>query len=128
MTKQSPHRNILMLMCAAIDKTWQWSSNNWQGKCIHCNRRLIINHDGRSDTDATLEHITPRTHGGTDELDNLTIACGRCNHQKGRTIDILSSQDVRYLNVIDYLTQKKESRLRPPHERCAHLFNRFFDS
>lgn len=32
---------------------------------------------------ATLEHIIPRTHGGTDALENLGLACARCNQGKG---------------------------------------------
>lgn len=30
-----------------------------------------------------VEHITPRQHGGTDDLDNLCCACNRCNLHKG---------------------------------------------
>lgn len=28
-----------------------------------------------------VEHIRPRKHGGTDELDNLALACIDCNVQ-----------------------------------------------
>jgi hypothetical protein len=30
-----------------------------------------------------LEHIIPKIHGGTDELDNLALACIDCNLHKG---------------------------------------------
>lgn len=30
-----------------------------------------------------VEHIIPRKHGGTDDLENLGIACERCNAFKG---------------------------------------------
>lgn len=30
-----------------------------------------------------VEHIRPRVHGGTDELDNLALACIDCNLRKG---------------------------------------------
>lgn len=30
-----------------------------------------------------VEHILPRSHGGTDELDNLALACVDCNLHKG---------------------------------------------
>src|SRR5947207_5085077 len=35
--------------------------------------------------DATfhVEHVIPRQHGGADELDNLSLACDRCNFTKG---------------------------------------------
>lgn len=29
------------------------------------------------------EHIIPRAHGGPDTMDNLVLACGDCNRQKG---------------------------------------------
>src|SRR5213593_97767 len=30
-----------------------------------------------------VEHIIPRIHGGTDDLDNLALACIDCNLHKG---------------------------------------------
>jgi hypothetical protein len=30
-----------------------------------------------------IEHIVAKQHGGRDELDNLALACRRCNLQKG---------------------------------------------
>jgi 5-methylcytosine-specific restriction endonuclease McrA len=30
-----------------------------------------------------IEHIIPKTHGGTDDLDNLALACIDCNLHKG---------------------------------------------
>lgn len=30
-----------------------------------------------------IEHIRPRQHQGTDELENLCLACGHCNRYKG---------------------------------------------
>lgn len=30
-----------------------------------------------------VEHIRPRQHQGTDDLDNLCLACGHCNRFKG---------------------------------------------
>ena len=32
---------------------------------------------------ATIEHITPRSQGGTDHISNLAIACNRCNNRRG---------------------------------------------
>lgn len=33
---------------------------------------------------ATIEHITPRAKGGTDELHNLTLVCQRCNLREAK--------------------------------------------
>lgn len=32
---------------------------------------------------ATVDHVIPQAHGGTDELENLVLACGPCNVRKG---------------------------------------------
>jgi 5-methylcytosine-specific restriction endonuclease McrA len=31
----------------------------------------------------TVDHLIPRLFGGTDALDNLVAACGRCNTRRG---------------------------------------------
>jgi hypothetical protein len=33
-----------------------------------------------------VEHVRPRKHGGTDEVDNLALACIDCNLHKGTNI------------------------------------------
>ena len=33
-----------------------------------------------------VEHIIPRIHGGTDDLDNLALACIDCNLHKGTNL------------------------------------------
>jgi 5-methylcytosine-specific restriction endonuclease McrA len=33
-----------------------------------------------------VEHILPKKHGGTDDLDNLALACVDCNLHKGSNI------------------------------------------
>lgn len=33
-----------------------------------------------------IEHITPKIHGGSDELDNLALACADCNLHKGTNL------------------------------------------
>ena len=48
-----------------------------------------------------VEHIIPRQHGGAGTLDNLALACGRCNRHKGPNIagiDPVSRQMTRLFN------------------------------
>src|SRR5437879_6980418 len=33
-----------------------------------------------------IEHIIPKVHGGSDELDNLALACVDCNLHKGTNL------------------------------------------
>jgi len=39
-----------------------------------------------------VEHIIPRIHGGTDELDNLALACIDCNLHKGPNLTGIDPQ------------------------------------
>jgi 5-methylcytosine-specific restriction endonuclease McrA len=48
-----------------------------------------------------IEHVVARQHGGTDDPDNLALACDRCNLYKGpnlTTIDPLSGVAVPLFN------------------------------
>jgi hypothetical protein len=48
-----------------------------------------------------LEHIRPRQHCGTDDADNLALACGHCNRFKGpnlASIDPVSNELTRLFN------------------------------
>lgn len=35
---------------------------------------------------ATIDHVIPRSRGGTNDLSNLVIACSPCNHKRGRSM------------------------------------------
>jgi 5-methylcytosine-specific restriction endonuclease McrA len=107
-----------MLWCAATDRTFVRTRVNGSealvGKCIHCNRKLAIDLDGRPLSSATLEHILPRHHGGTDALENLAIACNRCNAQKGYRHDCQRSDDLRLVRVVETLWDRRGQRWREP--------------
>jgi 5-methylcytosine-specific restriction endonuclease McrA len=48
-----------------------------------------------------VDHITPRTAGGTDDLSNLALACPRCNGHKWAATDgrdPATGQPVRLFN------------------------------
>ncbi len=50
-----------------------------EGQCAGCKHHFPFRN-------LTVDHITPRSKGGTDHLDNLQMLCGACNSSKG-TID-----------------------------------------
>jgi hypothetical protein len=61
-------------------------------QCEYCLLR-----QAHSETIHHIEHIVARQHGGHDELDNLALACHRCNLQKGPNlsgIDLVSGNTV----------------------------------
>jgi len=115
---KGPRRRQLVLAIIATDSTWQKVSRRgstaWQGSCIHCRRRLLVDLTGEPIGDATIEHILPRCHGGGDELENVALACGRCNHQKGYRLDDRSADDPVLRRVIDTLRARRRQRWRPP--------------
>jgi len=46
----------------------------WGRQCAYC---------GRKDVPLQVEHIVPRSRGGSDRVSNLTLACADCNRKKG---------------------------------------------
>jgi hypothetical protein len=48
------------------------------GRCEYCLLR-----QEHSELTHHIEHIVAKQHGGTDEPDNLALACHRCNLRKG---------------------------------------------
>ena len=51
--------------------------------CVYC-----------GDEAETVDHVIPRSKGGTDNIDNLVAACGRCNYAKSDKIYL-----VRFINA-----------------------------
>lgn len=108
----------LLLWCAATDRSFERAELGGAavltGKCIHCGARHTIGLDGRPRTRATVEHIMPRNHGGTDALDNLAIACARCNFGKGHRLDVRRLDDPTLQRVVAMLQARRAERMRPP--------------
>ncbi|WP_287584230.1 RNA-guided endonuclease IscB [Candidatus Borrarchaeum sp.] len=48
--------------------------DKWGRKCAYC---------GKTGVPLEVEHIVPKSRGGTDRVSNLTIACRKCNLKKG---------------------------------------------
>ena len=42
-------------------------------KCVYC---------GKTGVPLEIEHITPKSRGGSDRVDNLAISCHNCNQKK----------------------------------------------
>lgn len=46
----------------------------WQRKCAYC---------GAKEIPLEIEHIVPKSRGGSDRISNLTLSCSKCNKAKG---------------------------------------------
>lgn len=57
----------------------------WGRNCVYCHAQNVP---------LEVEHIVPKSKGGTNRVSNLTIACNKCNQAKGSLDikDFLSSQ------------------------------------
>lgn len=86
----------------------------WVGKCLHCDTRLALAEDGEPISRATVEHIVPRSAGGTDDPASLAIACARCTHEKGRRWDPRYATDPRAREIAARLLVKRRRRWRDP--------------
>ncbi|MBK1650616.1 HNH endonuclease, partial [Rhabdochromatium marinum] len=60
----------------------------WHRTCAYC---------GATQVPLEIEHIQPKSRGGSDRVSNLTLACRTCNQRKGRQPieDFLSNQPER---------------------------------
>jgi hypothetical protein len=50
--------------------------------CYICETIIDPNADRFSDKELTYDHVIPRTHGGTDYEENLSVCCRECNRDK----------------------------------------------
>lgn len=46
----------------------------WKRECVYC---------GKKDLPLQIEHIVPKSRGGSDRVSNLTLSCQKCNQEKG---------------------------------------------
>ena len=106
----------LLLLAASTDRTFELKEQKgapvWEGKCIHCQTKLALTEDGIPLGTATLEHIVPRNHGGTDDVENLAIACARCNSEKGLRHDHKRPDDPKLQRIIARLQARRRQRFR----------------
>lgn len=54
-------------------------AQNW--RCCYCGCRM--EGSGHEPNAPSFEHITPTVLGGTDDDDNIAIACRDCNERRG---------------------------------------------
>lgn len=58
-------------------------------QCYYCRIPVWMDVAGPDDPhwqrSATIDHVVPLAEGGTNDLDNLVLACKWCNNHKGST-------------------------------------------
>ena len=64
----------------------------WGRRCAYCDAQNIP---------LEVEHIAPRSKGGSDRVSNLTLSCRPCNQKKGnQSVEVFLGGDVARLNRI----------------------------
>jgi 5-methylcytosine-specific restriction endonuclease McrA len=70
-------------------------------RCEYCQRR-------QADSPLIplqVDHVVPRKHGGTDEFDNLALACAECNLHKGSNLTGIDPQSRHVTPLFDPRSQ-----------------------
>lgn len=68
--------NLQTTSSADAKRLWrQKIKEEWDEKCAYCD----------SDQNLTIDHILPRSKGGSDFTKNALCACHSCNQDKGHT-------------------------------------------
>lgn len=62
-----------------------------QNACEYCH----LHQDDSPLAALHVEHVIPKVHGGTDDLDNLALACIDCNLHKGTNLTGIDPQTNR---------------------------------
>lgn len=64
---------------------WQWlrcrlsEAQNW--KCCWCG--CDTTDDRKKSNSSTVEHVLPKSLGGSDDWENLAMSCNKCNNNRG---------------------------------------------
>jgi 5-methylcytosine-specific restriction endonuclease McrA len=104
------------------------SLGTWSTRCLHCRTRLQVRADGEALGGSSLEHVVPQAwfrkraaaalcaRVGSDPGDarNLAVACGQCNHDKGKGPDARGPHDPRAVEVVTALLERRLARWREP--------------
>lgn len=110
----------LMNQIAEADATFTRHGRDWVGRRLICGGPLRF--DAASGEGETVEHILPRSLGGTSALRNLGITHASCNHEKGIRWDggrRRRTDPKRYNGLVERLQRERERRWREPDDMEA---------
>jgi predicted restriction endonuclease len=99
--------NLEAITSSEAKRKWRQSiKEKWNYECAYCG----------CDENLTLDHITPRSKGGSDRLTNILCACKECNKSKGhqKWYDWYMNQSFftteRLSAIIEWQEQKFENK------------------
>jgi 5-methylcytosine-specific restriction endonuclease McrA len=71
------------------------------GRCEYCHSPEKI-----SSTRFTIDHVQPRSLGGSDEFENLALACSRCNQHR---YNFISGRDLETATITPLFNPRVDS-------------------
>lgn len=96
-------------------KSKVWGKNRkMRRECYYCGAKITYKQ-------ATVDHVVARARGGTDQRQNLKIACKPCNQRKGSKALV---KFVRQIGKTDYIRVTAKPVSLPPlvkSTRYAHI-------
>jgi 5-methylcytosine-specific restriction endonuclease McrA len=104
-----------MVQIARSDATFVRRGGDWVGTYLICGGPLRF--EAATGKGANIEHIVPRTLGGTNDLRNLGITHRRCNGEKRRQWDSgkrRRGNPDRYTEIVARLQAQRARRWREP--------------
>jgi len=100
---------------AHTDNTFSYADGFWTGKCLICGG--LLRFDAKTGFGVNIEHIQPRSLGGSSDLLNLGLTHPACNGEKGRHWDTRRRHrraPDAYRALIERLRDERQRRWRPP--------------
>jgi 5-methylcytosine-specific restriction endonuclease McrA len=87
----------------------------WGRKCAYC---------GKENVPLEIEHIIPKSKGGSNRVSNLTLACHECNQKKNnQSIDEFLSNNPKKLNQIKAIAKSPLKDAAAVNATRWYLFN-----
>lgn len=79
-------------------ETRQYLLEKWNRQCAYC---------GVKDVPLQIEHIQPRSKGGSNRISNLTLSCEKCNLKKGASDikDFLKKEPQKFKALLSQATK-----------------------
>ena len=76
--------------------------NKTDGYCRYCNKKINFRNYGNPDTVGAweIDHWTPVSRGGSDDIENLVLACIDCNRSKQ---EMTGLEFLRWLRGLEYI-------------------------
>lgn len=70
-----------------ISKKRAYLYRQCQGICPGCGRKMLLNNPRAKNAYMTIDHIVPKSKGGTNNIENLRGLCRACNIKRGNNME-----------------------------------------